>query len=91
MSSFPSTRVSVVRSAGSDDREQRARAFDPLVAAYWKPVYKYLRVRWRAGEADAEDLTQGFFARALEKRVEWAFFDGGKQASVNKLFMSRKK
>jgi DNA-directed RNA polymerase specialized sigma24 family protein len=67
MSSFPPTRLSVVRAAGSDDPEVRTRAFAPLVAAYWKPVYKYLRVRWRAGEPDAEDLTQGFFTRALEK------------------------
>jgi DNA-directed RNA polymerase specialized sigma24 family protein len=66
-SSFPPTRLSVVRAAGSADPEARAVAFETLVGAYWKPVYKYLRVRWRATDADAEDLTQGFFARALEK------------------------
>ncbi|PYQ08731.1 MAG: hypothetical protein DMF82_00905, partial [Acidobacteria bacterium] len=68
---FPLTRRSVVRATASADPETRRRAFDALIAAYWKPVYKYLRLKWRVPEEDAEDLTQGFFARALEK----AFFD----------------
>jgi len=68
---FPLTRRSVVRAAASGDPETRRRAFETLVAAYWKPVYKYLRLKWGAPEEDAEDLTQGFFARALEK----GFFD----------------
>jgi DNA-directed RNA polymerase specialized sigma24 family protein len=40
---------------------------ESLLALYWKPVYKYLRVKWRAAGEDAEDLTQAFFATALEK------------------------
>jgi RNA polymerase sigma factor (sigma-70 family) len=68
---FPLTRRSVVRAAASTDPETRRRAFDALVAAYWRPVYKYLRLKWNASGEDAEDLTQGFFARALEK----GFFD----------------
>jgi RNA polymerase sigma factor (sigma-70 family) len=64
---FPSTRRSIVRAVGSADRDERARAFDALVAAYWRPVYRCLRARYRLEEADAEDLTQGFFAAALEK------------------------
>jgi RNA polymerase sigma factor (sigma-70 family) len=68
---FPLTRRSVVRAAGSADPETRRRAFEALVAAYWRPVYKYLRLKWSAAGEDAEDLTQGFFARALEK----GFFD----------------
>jgi RNA polymerase sigma factor (sigma-70 family) len=68
---FPLTRRSVVRAAASADPETRQRAFDALVAAYWKPVYKYLRLKWSASGEDAEDLTQGFFARAIEK----GFFD----------------
>ena len=60
-----------MRAAASADPETRQRAFDALVAAYWKPVYKYLRLKWRAAGEDAEDLTQGFFARAIEK----GFFD----------------
>ncbi len=38
---------------------------------YWKPVYKYLRLRWRFSAEDAEDATQSFLATAFEKQ----FFD----------------
>jgi len=51
--------------------QERREAFDLLVAAYWRPVYTYLRLRWRAEAADAEDLTQGFMAAAWSK----GFFD----------------
>ena len=68
---FPQTRHSLLLAARSRDPEERRRAFDVLAASYWKPVYKYLRLRWRAAPEDAEDLTQGFFARAFEK----GFFD----------------
>jgi RNA polymerase sigma factor (sigma-70 family) len=68
---FPATRHSILAAARSGDADERRRAFDVLVASYWKPVYKYLRLRWRQGATDAEDLTQGFFARAFEK----GFFD----------------
>ena len=48
-----------------------------LAGAYWRPVYKYVRLRWRADPAEAEDLTQGFFARALEKDM-LARYDAGR-------------
>ncbi len=64
---FPATRASLVAdlSAGAPDVRDRARA--RVVETYWKPVYKYLRLRWRLQPEDAEDLTQGFFASALER------------------------
>jgi RNA polymerase sigma factor (sigma-70 family) len=68
---FPATRHSMVEGARSPDPEQQRLAFERVVQAYWKPVYVYLRLRWRAPAEDAKDLTQGFFARAFEKR----FFD----------------
>jgi RNA polymerase sigma factor (sigma-70 family) len=68
---FPATRCSLVRATASLDPAARKRAFEDLIAAYWKPVYKYLRVRWALANEDAKDLTQAFFARALEKD----FFD----------------
>lgn len=64
---FPTTRRSAVLAAGSPDPAERERAFELLVSAYWKPVYKYARVRWRADNEEGKDLTQGFFARAFEK------------------------
>ncbi len=70
MSAFPATRYSAVREAASADPETRRRGFEALAAAYWKAVYKHLRFLGISRE-DAEDLTQGFFARAFEKR----FFD----------------
>jgi RNA polymerase sigma factor (sigma-70 family) len=74
---FPPTRRSAVALVGSDDPAERARSFDILVRAYWKPVYKHLRVRWRKDAAAAQDLTQGFFARAFERRY-LADYDAGK-------------
>lgn len=64
---FPETRRSVVLAVKSGDAQERARALDAVAAAYWRPVYRHLRGRWRAREEEAEDLAQGFFAAALEK------------------------
>jgi RNA polymerase sigma factor (sigma-70 family) len=49
-------------------------AFDALVGAYWKPVFKYVRLKWHASPEDAADLTQSFFLRAFEKSF-FADFD----------------
>jgi RNA polymerase sigma factor (sigma-70 family) len=64
---FPVTRYSVVAALRDDDATVRDRAFGALVEAYWRPVYKYLRLRWHLLPQDAEDTTQGFFARAFER------------------------
>jgi RNA polymerase sigma factor (sigma-70 family) len=64
---FPTTRRSVIAQLSSGDVAERARAFDTLLACYWKPLYKYARVAFRRTREDAEDLTQSFFARAFEK------------------------
>ena len=66
MGSFPATRHSVVSCLASPDQETRRVAFDALVSAYWRPVYKYVRIKWGADRDDASDLTQEFFARAFE-------------------------
>ena len=67
----PFTRHSVLARVQSEDPEVRRLAWDALITAYWRPAYKYLRLRWRADEELARDWTQGFFARAIEK----GFFD----------------
>jgi DNA-directed RNA polymerase specialized sigma24 family protein len=64
---FPPTRCTIVRAAGSPDPVVRRQAFASLVTAYWKPVYKYLRLHHSLANEDAKDLTQAFFAQALEK------------------------
>jgi RNA polymerase sigma factor (sigma-70 family) len=66
---FPATRWSVLEAARSGDSAVRERALDALLAAYWKPVYKYVRVRWNRPIEDAQDLTQGFFAELLERKL----------------------
>ena len=64
---FPVTRLSAVIAASSADQEERTRAFEVLVSAYWMPVYKYVRIKWNKPSEDARDLTQGFFLEAIEK------------------------
>ena len=64
---FPSTRRSAVLASQSSDAEERRQAFEALVDAYWKPVYKFVRMKWHCDADDAADYTQGFFARAIEK------------------------
>src|SRR5687768_17031568 len=67
--SFPATRLSVVQRTRSGDAETRRVALAAIIEAYWKPVYKYLRVKWALTPEEASDLTQEFFAAALEKDV----------------------
>jgi RNA polymerase sigma factor (sigma-70 family) len=67
--SFPATRLSVVERTRSSDAEVRRVALDTIIEAYWKPVYKYLRLKWSLAPDEAADLTQDFFTTALEKEV----------------------
>jgi RNA polymerase sigma factor (sigma-70 family) len=64
---FPTTRVSAVRGTASGDPGERQQAWEALIAAYWKPAYKHVRIRWKAAPEDAEDVVQGFFERAIKK------------------------
>ena len=68
-SKFPPTRWSVIDAARSRDPDEQARALDALFASYWKPIYKYVRLRWNRPVDDAQDLTQGFFAELLEREL----------------------
>jgi RNA polymerase sigma factor (sigma-70 family) len=66
---FPPTRRSVIEAVRSIDAEERERALEALCAAYWKPIYKYVRWRWNRPANDAQDLTQGFFSELLEREL----------------------
>ncbi len=66
---FPVTRWSVIDAVKSAAPAEQARALDTLFAAYWKPIYKYVRLRWNRPAEDAQDLTQGFFAEVLEREL----------------------
>ena len=74
---FPVTNHSAIVGARSDDQTTRRRAFDTILTSYWKPAYKYIRLKWQAGNEDAKDLTQGFFANAFEKN-HFAAYDATK-------------
>jgi len=74
---FPVTNHSAIVGARSDDETIRRRAFDTILNSYWKPVYKYVRLKWQATNEDAKDLTQGFFANAFEKQ-HFASYDATK-------------
>jgi len=66
---FPLTRRSVIEAVRSIDAEEREQALEALCAAYWKPVYKYIRLRWNRPTDAAQDLTQGFFMELLEREL----------------------
>lgn len=63
---FVTTHWSVVLSARRKDSPQSAAALETLCRTYWYPLYAYVR---RQGQPppDAQDLTQEFFARLLQK------------------------
>ena len=63
---FAPTRWTVVLAAGCKRTAQSDAALEELCRTYWYPLYVYVRRHSRTKE-DAEDLTQGFFARLLEK------------------------
>src|SRR5260370_33613860 len=59
---FPSTQVSLIEAAAGEPL-----AMERVAALYWKPVYKFIRAKFRKNNEAAKDLTQGFFAAALER------------------------
>ncbi|MDD5262215.1 MAG: sigma factor [Methylacidiphilales bacterium] len=63
---FVTTRWTVVLAAGRRSDTQARAALEQLCATYWFPLYAYVRRRGHTKE-EAEDLTQDFFARFLEK------------------------
>ena len=68
---FATTQWSIVLSAGACVGEESedgaaAAALAMLCEDYWYPLYTYIRRRGY-GVADAQDLTQAFFVRLLEK------------------------
>ena len=64
---FPKTRLSVLEAARSGKPGDREQALEALIAAYWKPLYKYVRLKFGKSPEDAQDLTQGFFIELMER------------------------
>jgi RNA polymerase sigma-70 factor (ECF subfamily) len=66
---FATTRWSLVLAARGDVSSTGVHAaLATLCEMYWYPLYAFLR-RQGYGAEDAQDLTQAFFARVLEKRA----------------------
>lgn len=66
---FPTTGYSLVEAAASPDPRRQRDSLQRLAERYWKPLYKYLRVRWRLSNEQAKDATQGFLASCLEQHT----------------------
>jgi RNA polymerase sigma-70 factor (ECF subfamily) len=62
---FPATRWSFISKAQGQG-DLASRAMNELCAVYWPPVYAFVRRKGRS-PADAEDITQGFFAELLSR------------------------
>jgi RNA polymerase sigma factor (sigma-70 family) len=63
---FPSTQVSLLDAVSAG---LVGEALERVMALYWKPVYRFLRVKFGKDNEDAKDLTQSFFAGALERNL----------------------
>lgn len=63
---FTPTHWSVVLAAGSSDSTHARDALEKLCRNYWFPIYAFVRRQGHAAH-DAQDLTQEFFARLLER------------------------
>ncbi|MGE5191466.1 MAG: RNA polymerase sigma factor, partial [Deltaproteobacteria bacterium] len=63
---FATTRWSLVVAAAGNESGAARGALETLCTVYWYPLYAFVRRRGYAA-AQAEDLTQGFFAMLLER------------------------
>ena len=66
MGRMGTTNWSLVLRAGADDSSIARAALGGLCEAYWYPVYAMVR-RYGHDPTNAEDLTQAYFTRFLEK------------------------
>jgi RNA polymerase sigma factor (sigma-70 family) len=73
---FPSTQLSLLDAAAGGGTLPN-EALERVSALYWKPVYRFIRVKFRKSNEDAKDLTQSFFATALQRDF-FARFDPAK-------------
>jgi RNA polymerase sigma-70 factor (ECF subfamily) len=64
---FATTHWSVVLAAAQEETPEAAAALERLCSTYWYPLYAFIR-RQGYDVADAQDLTQGFFAHILSRR-----------------------
>lgn len=63
---FHTTHWSLVAAARGSEEDLRRQAMERLCRTYWLPLYWFVRKKGRSDD-DARDLTQGFFAKFVEK------------------------
>jgi RNA polymerase sigma-70 factor (ECF subfamily) len=68
---FPSTQLSLLEATTAGVPNS---ALERVAGLYWKPVYRFIRLKFRKGNEDAKDLTQSFFATAIQREF-FARFD----------------
>ncbi len=71
---FPSTQRSLLEAVSAGLPND---ALERVIALYWKPVYRFVRLKFRRNNEDAKDITQSFFTSALQRDF-WARFDPGR-------------
>src|SRR5262245_16790432 len=64
---FVKTHWTMVRQASRSDSTRAHAALDKLCQTYWYPLYAYVRRRGHSAH-DAQDLTQAFFEKLLERK-----------------------
>lgn len=64
---FPTTSWTMIRKAVASDPETARESFGNLVEQYWYPLYLYFRAQRRCDHEEAQDLTQAFLTRLIEK------------------------
>lgn len=63
---FPPTAWSLIERL-RDPKDPRVQEYlNRMIQAYWRPLYKYLRVKWKRSNEDSKDLIQAFFLNLLE-------------------------
>lgn len=65
---FPDTQWTLILEAASTQTADGRSALDQLCRRYWEPLHGYARMRGYSS-ADADDITQSFFARLLENKT----------------------
>lgn len=65
-STFPTTKWSLVLAAGESSSIGGKEALAYLCSLYWYPVFAFVRRQGHSTD-EAQDLTQGFFTRLIEK------------------------
>ena len=69
---FPSTKWTILHKLQNrgtlSTEEEAAAALEYICTCYWRPIRAHLRYLGKS-EEDADDLTQGFFAHLVEKKI----------------------